>query len=296
MKATLQRIEQGARQRAFTLIEMLVAVAVLAMIITALMAILNQVTKAMHLANAQTDVQENGRSITEMISREMQQAVLFQPGGTTNLGFGFSNVNFVIGQNLNLTNYLVNHLALDSLPWANELQYCLFATRRGTTNTFIGYYVGQAGNGVGTLYRFTSSHVNYSTNITHSVVNYTKFWSEFQSATNAVDLGNLGTTYMGAVAEGIVHLRFTAYTNTGDLFIPGTNYLKYEIPSSQDYFTFYTNKLPAFVEVELGILEPSVLAQLRAMPDGAQYSFLTNTLRTAKVHFYKERIPVIAAR
>ncbi|HKI69507.1 MAG TPA: hypothetical protein VKA67_07960, partial [Verrucomicrobiae bacterium] len=62
-----------AKAVAFSLIEVLVAVALLAVIVLGLLAMFNQTQKAFQVGMAQVDVLESGRVATEMIARQLGQ-------------------------------------------------------------------------------------------------------------------------------------------------------------------------------------------------------------------------------
>src|SRR5436190_20124464 len=62
-----------ACRSAFTLVEILVVMALLTVIILGLMATFSQVQRAFRLGMTQTDVLESGRLATDMISRELSQ-------------------------------------------------------------------------------------------------------------------------------------------------------------------------------------------------------------------------------
>ena len=54
---------------------------------------------------------------------------------------------------------------------------------------------------------------------------------------------------------------------------------------------FYSNAMPAFLELELGILEPQTYQRMKAFPGGAlQRQFMTN--QPQAVHFFRKIIPI----
>ncbi len=68
--------------------------------------------------------------------------------------------------------------------------------------------------------------------------------------------------------------------------------------SGRNTVSYLSNALPAFVEVELGILDSSTLSRLRAFPDtsnGANQAakFLAN--QAGKVHIFRQRVPIRAS-
>jgi hypothetical protein len=54
---------------------------------------------------------------------------------------------------------------------------------------------------------------------------------------------------------------------------------------------FMSNAVPAYVDVELGLLESQILGRYRSIQDPtAQRQYLTN--HAAQVHLFRQRIPV----
>ncbi len=133
----------------------------------------------------------------------------------------------------------------------------------------IGYYVSEdatnrANAGVGTLYRFSQS---------------TNRGSVFA-------LNGFFTSEPGVrVSDGIVHFALDAvyaYTNfTQTNFARASNY------------TFTATSLPAYVDVEIGVLEPATLKQFKALKDFdvvAAQTFLRD--HVGRIHFFRERVPI----
>src|SRR5207247_7715196 len=61
------------RRRAFTIVELLVAISILTLIVLVLYGLFDQVQKALRSNVAQVDVHEGGRAFMELASREMEQ-------------------------------------------------------------------------------------------------------------------------------------------------------------------------------------------------------------------------------
>ena len=81
------------------------------------------------------------------------------------------------------------------------------------------------------------------------------------------------------VIDGVVHFNLIPYDTNG-------------VPLS--FTNVYTaNFFPAYVDMELGIVEPKTLDQFRARLDklpGVAQNYLTN--RVERVHMFKQRIPI----
>src|ERR1051326_5461060 len=71
-------------QRGLSLLEMLVAVGLLAVIIIGLVAMFNQTQKTLDRGVAQVDILENGRAVMLLLERELQGMSAPPPSGITN--------------------------------------------------------------------------------------------------------------------------------------------------------------------------------------------------------------------
>src|SRR5437763_9400552 len=81
-----------ARSRAFTIVELLVAISVLTLIVLVLYGLFDQVQKALRGNVVQVDVLEGGRAAMQLLSREMEQMQAANVPVGTNLYIGLSAV------------------------------------------------------------------------------------------------------------------------------------------------------------------------------------------------------------
>jgi len=151
---------------------------------------------------------------------------------------------------------------------------------------------------VGTLYRFASTRFNAAaTNIS----------GEFLNAP---------LSSLNRISDGVVHLRLRAFAtngypivwdgirtngvfrtnayNTGALRVKNTR-AKNRLPGVADAVDCYfmSNALPAYLELEVGILEQQVFERFKAIGSlnpQAQRQYLSN--HVAQVHIFRQRIPV----
>src|SRR6059058_2230327 len=79
-----------ARSRAFTIVELLVAISVLTLIVLVLYGLFDQVQKALRGNVAQVDVLEGGRATMQLFSGEMEQMGAGAVPGSTNLFIGLT--------------------------------------------------------------------------------------------------------------------------------------------------------------------------------------------------------------
>jgi hypothetical protein len=180
---------------------------------------------------------------------------------------------------------------------------------------------------VGTLYRFSSTNL-YRTG--PFMVASADFLAASQNAmlNSAAGLGitniyldTTRTNYVSRIADGVVHLRVRAFAKNGCLIVTnlnpgvlaGTNGVFQILPPpltgprytnvwdtnlygsildpDQSYAYFMNEAVPAYVEVELGVLEPQILKKYRSIPIAAvQRQFLSN--HVAEVHIFRQRVPL----
>ncbi len=326
------RIAEGKANRgtrAFTVIELMLAVAIMGVIIFALYSVFNQTQRALRRSETDVDVSQRARAVLEMISRELEQA---QPT------FGF----WMITQNnerhptneMNMVGGLeyppkVQRIAdrLDIEPRTNYLHNIFFYNNKTNAWQGIGYRVIYVTNGVGVLQRFETNQFGGR-----------PIYNRLKNAFQDEPLTNI--TYHH-VADGVIHLTFVpydedgrrlGYDTTNENFVAqhkvlrrgstyllppqssvaetvtgGTNSVNLTTveltqgapdvnPQYVTSFNFRSNALPSYIEMELGMLEPEVLEQYYLMLQD-QNPNATNFLarQITKVHLFRQRIPIRAA-
>jgi hypothetical protein len=164
---------------------------------------------------------------------------------------------------------------------------------------------------VGTLYRFTATNRVRTGPINLSGL----FQAAVQRAASDSSRG-LPVTNLNRIADGVVHLRVRAFAGNGFLLVTnqflGTNgfalgpYGPYTnagntiacgdlLHPDQSAAYFMSNAVPAFVDIELGVLEPQVLQRYRSIPvesspSSPQRRYLQD--RVAQVHLFHQRIAI----
>ena len=251
-----------------TLIEIMVAVTLLAVIMTGLFAAFITAQRALHSASSQTDVLEGGRSTASLIIREFQELAASQQEGTVNAWSDTPQGGITMPR-------------ADGTWQTNVLQDLYFLTRKNDLWTGVGYFihfraagVGSQSEGMGSLYRYTSKNL--------SVGNfYTNFLADADPA---------NTTNCGHVADGIVHLVVRAYNQRGEPFLPGDSTNNLTIwPGG---YAFTNQMLPAYVDLELGMVDPKIYRQFVSMAaPTARRDFLTN--QVGKVYLFRQRVPIL---
>jgi hypothetical protein len=305
---------------AFSLIEIMVTIALLSFIVLGLLAMFNQTQRAFRSSMTQVDVLEAGRAVTDLIARDMEQMV------PTHFSYALSSS----GQSVPTINFfaalsgLLQEPVLQGLPGTQEnrtnvFQNVFFVGKQGQDYITTGYQVRpDNSNGLyGTLYRFAAPHTkSYGTSTNLSV--------DFLNAASISLNGTLPRNF-SRIADGVVHFRVRCYDTNGFPFEFNNSYTNamyrtngnavglsapYQYsrmgnasitaplsayPDQLNYF-FYSNAVPAYVELEIGFLEPHILDRLKGIGNGtpatlaAQAQYLSN--HVANVHLFRRRIPI----
>ena len=294
----------------------MVTVGLMTLIVLGLLAMFNQTQRAFRSSMTQVDVLESGRAVTEMLARELEQMVASQ-GGAVNNGT-YLSTNFFAE-----VHYAFTEPAVQGLPGAtglrsNIVQRFFFITHQNQDWTGTGFQVAPdytvAGRGlgtVGTLYRFATNTSKYGT---------VYLSGQFEDTMRRAALsGRYTNSTLSRIADGVVHLRLRAFDTYGRLITPafgnyppqpGTllstvwqwdvgdpNYNSFYINDQIDYY-FRSNAVPAYLELELGILEPRTLERLRSLVSNPSDPNQVPNARTylsnhvAQVHIFRQRIAV----
>ena len=309
---------------AFSLIEIMVTIALLSFIVLGLLAMFNQTQRAFRSSMTQVDVLEAGRAVTDMIARDMEQMVASDlPDSPSN---SLRALNFFAELSPQFPQFA--EPILQGLPGTvgtqpNRPQECrtnafydvFFLAKQNLDYMGIGYQVRPENqNGiVGTLYRFSTNRTKTSA---------ASLSAEFRQAEGINWNGNTTPTNLSRIADGVVHFQVRAYDTNGFPFNFNTLYTNAmfrtngyvqafgigsgyagmrnshitapspAMPDRYNYY-FFSNAVPAFLELEVGFLEPHILDRLKGIGNGnaaAQYAYLSN--HVANVHLFRRRIPI----
>jgi prepilin-type N-terminal cleavage/methylation domain-containing protein len=307
-----------ARRAGFSLIEILVVVALLSVIILGLVAMFSQVQRAFLSGTTQIDLLESGRVSADFVARDLQQMAA---GYTTAPNFytfpetGDSSLNlrpwFAQGPPPAykrfpppvkppvfppLTQWMPDHLEQRT----NVLQSFYFLTQYNRQWNLVGYFVDRPDLGVGTLYRTNMQLTNFA-----GVPGLapTNGFILADVANILAGAGSTTPTNYSRIADGVVHLRLRAYDANGlaitnfalssfstkysDIFVAGMDDL-----TRDDYYSFFSNALPAYLELEMGFLENRTLDRYNSLSNNpaAAAAYLVNHL--GQVHVFRQRIPI----
>ena len=283
-----------AESRAFTLIEMMITVGLLGFIIVGLVGMFVQTQRAVRVGTTQTDVLAAGRAVMDVITREIEEAGPANLGNTVNFSVTFDaySTNALPSTTTGRVNVMHDffHLIKYNQLWFGE-GYVIAAL----TNN-VGYV------GVGSLYNFQAGAPS------SSPVLVSNLWVTFDaSASNAInnrlvgnEIGNNSniSTNLHRICDGVVHFRVTAYDTSGVLITNNTvingvtNILTTANFLGERSYTFTGNAVPAYLELELGLLERGALEKFNSLPTAAAQTYLQRAQTAGRIHIFRRRIPI----
>lgn len=272
-------------RRAYSLIEIMVAMSLLTVIVVGLIASLNQAQKALRLSGSQSDTFENGRAFLALMSRELQEVAVFPPEVTNTYRF-FSAYR-------NASEPLIQSVpGLPGEPRTNLLSSFGFVVRGKERNDWrlIMYDVSrdQMNTRSSTaIYRTERSYPSWALTNELPIVE-----REFINWNLKAD-GE--TNQFRKLIDGVVHIGFRLFNNKGERIpdwngagkLEGYRVVQQHLPSFD--FGVALDYRPATIEVELAILDPDVYKKLKSIDDrDAVLNFLQE--RSGNVQIFRQRI------
>ena len=92
------------------------------------------------------------------------------------------------------------------------------------------------------------------------------------------------------VAQGVAHFRVQPFDSRGLLIVsnaPGINAIPEKYPT---YYSFYSNSLPPYLDIEMAVLEPKSVEQLRARANNVAAATAYLKQQAGRIHFFKQRV------
>lgn len=317
-QSRLARLCHG--EAAFSLLEIMVVVALLTVIVLGLYTIFDQTQRALRGNTTQVDVLEAGRAATALMVRQIEQIA------PANLPPNLSNgVNLYLNldyPNNNHPNPILQGLGtnLHGFPRrTNVLQSVFLVLQQGNQWSATGFFVGPESptntvfnDGVGTLYQFIPTNAPLprldQTNLNSWV------W--------AFERAKLTRSNAFPIIDGVIHFKLSAFDAVGwpieygriirDPFYsvrpftfseskfaavmnPTNNLALWQARAGQSEWYFLSNALPSYLDLELGVLEPPVWSQAKSKPfvpggNNVRRQFLEE--KAGQVHLFRKRIPI----
>ncbi|MEI8288907.1 MAG: prepilin-type N-terminal cleavage/methylation domain-containing protein [Verrucomicrobiota bacterium] len=275
---------------AFSLIEILVVVALLSLIVVALMAVFSSTQRAFRSGVTQTDLMEGGRATVDLVVSDLFGLT---PGGT-NFGSVYGVVNFQVTNNASYSTPLVQPLSASVTTAArtNLLQQVFVLNRLNTRWWGVGYAVAvNPADGLYALYRMTYPVAANGTIGTNNPAGIRPAFNNFFA----------GPTNGGShLINGVVNFSVRAYDKNGYWIRSGyTNFAPsvtnsvaiYQNQGGEACLTLYGSVAPAAVDLDLAVVEDRALARAESFPT---FSGRTNYLsqQSGAVHVFRQRVIV----
>jgi type II secretory pathway pseudopilin PulG len=312
----------ASRQGGFSLLEMLLVASMMTIIVYGLYSMFDQTQKALRNSGAQVDVQEAGRAALEVISREIEQMACGYGSNAPNVA-----ATLTFPTSANFLNTVIQGLPSGGKR-PNYLQQLFFLKKESGRINAGGFFVADPTNAtittnLGTLYRFIPTY--------EATPQVDPGWmqavqTQFDRRTNGVyplieGVVHLSWRTVSPLGQSMIY--------DGDTNQYYAGYQVWQVPSTQPVplrmlcptnvllvekfisltqatldqtpldlrltdFRYVSNALPAYVEIELGVLEPQAWEKVKAMPAvQAQRRYLE--AHAGQVHLYRKRIPIRTA-
>lgn len=284
---------------AFTLIEVMVVVVLMALIVVALMAVFNGTQTAFRAGLTQSDVLESGRAAMDLMATDLREmSPSLDVSNTVN-----GAVNFTVEPITNAPPLLQPLTASSPAESRTNVAENFFILSRGNQNgvptwfgvAYVVFATNSANSSLYSLYRFATNCPVAAADAPHSLFHILySYFSTTSSPTNGSHL-----------MDGVVELRVRAYdvnggwmTNqvvpygTGAQYTTNENVVYQPTSSGETSFGMFSNALPAAVEIEMGALEDRTLQRAATWPNNsaAQNNYLAGC--AGQVHVFRQRISI----
>jgi prepilin-type N-terminal cleavage/methylation domain-containing protein len=301
--------------RAFTLVEILVVLALLSVIVFALMAVFAGTQRAFRASLTQTDTLEGGRAVMDLISGDLEAMT---PSGGPNLtgvsGGGFAYTNSPINFSCNVKTFPL----FPAFP-PSPLYQSLIGSPSGAqrTNLLEDIFILSKGN-INGVSSWIATGYSVNTNLADGTL-YPLY--RFYMTTNAASgfVGQFGL-YNNFVAsqytnsalwshlmDGVVNLTTRTYDTNGVFmtngyytFVNGNPFLPagpYRVPPNATFISsglgetssfFMSNAVPASVSLVVATLEDRVLRHAESLAGLNQSNYLAGS--AGQVHIFTRRV------
>ena len=327
------------RQRAFSLVELLLAVSLMTLIVFGLYAMFNETQKALRSNVNQVDVLEAGRAAIELLVSDIEQATspglpVFQSRPVipaTDPHFFSGIMTNRIGGQMSVAVPVSQELA-DGTFRTNLLHEAFFLTRSNLNWVAKGFFISPSTNAVslassgeinyGTLFRFSSPNVDFSARDLSQIFRpqrrmntnlFRNLWDVYRRTKTDAGFA-ISNVVASPLIDGVVHFKLqpidslgrpmrywtnNALTESVNFRYPSVALVRDQAPGRSTFVTetrsaFYGEALPAYVEVEIGVLDQTTLSRVKALGNAALSKDYLNR-QAGGVHLFRRMIPLRTA-
>jgi prepilin-type N-terminal cleavage/methylation domain-containing protein len=293
--------------RGFTLVEILVVLVLLSLIVFALMAVFSATQRAFRASLTQSDTLQGGRSVMDLIAADLQSMTPSDASSNTFVnGILYAPVNFYINEQTSpqLSPPMPLFQSIITSPSGSEVTNILeniFILSKNNINgvpTWVGTgYSVNTNLPDGTLYPLYRFYM--TTNLSSGIFGPVGLFNAFYSSQYT------NSTIWSHLMDGVVRLTAQAYDTNGVVMTNG--YMNpqnsiFTAPSSfhvrfvrfkQDQYgvvdsVFYSNAVPASVQIELGTLEDRTLQHAEGLSGANQSNYLAGA--AGQLHVFRQRV------
>jgi len=300
--AILLPTRSDSGRRAFSLIEIMVSVSLLAFIIVGLLAMLFQVQRAFRAGTAQADIMEGGRATMALLVRDLQEMTACRFISMSNCVIKPSTK--VNGASLDVTvNPTYQDIATGSQR-TNWFQDISFMSRVNDKWQATAYRVVYGENGVGTLYRLMEETNRMTLFGGNSNVVWDLNYLSSAPYGSVVPVYGSVSNYYHRLLDGVVSFDVRTFDTNGMTFpdidptvAPSNPNIRWSpnirVDNAGGFFAFSNDELPAYVDIELAVLEPSTLVKFRAQEDiGRQQALDYLQRQVGRTHVFRQRVAI----
>ncbi len=293
--AGLSTLDPRPSTTAFTLIEVMVVVALLALMIVALMAVFSNTQRAFRANLTQTDVLESGRMTMDLIRGDLEAMAP---------SFGRSNVVF-FGSPTNDINFSVALTELASPP--SPLIQPLVGGNQQRTNLLETFFILSRGNIGGSPSWIGTGYLVNSNSPDGALYPLYRFYmvTNMMTGTPAslynayVSTPATNATVWSHLLDGVVDLTVRAFDLNGVWMTNGYGFGQSNTLKNAEFlapefgevpFYMFSNSLPASVEIEMGVLEDRALEHAESLNGALQTGYLQK--QSGAVHLFRQRATI----
>ncbi len=267
----------------------MVVVALMSFIVLALMAVFNSTQRAFRSSVTQSDVLEGSRATMEMIASDLR--------GITPSD-NYYAVNFLITSNANYSLPLVQTLPPGGIYRSNLLQQVFILNHQNNIWWGVAYAISYNSSGaLYSLYRLQYPTPPLGTTDPTTLFTNQVFQNFFYNPTN-------GGSHL---LDGVVHFVVRPYnpsgywmTNNYYVNSAGQTATNLNVSFYLPYFSetgsyFFSNAVPASVELEMGVLEDAALARAESLPVtpvDRRTPYLQSSAIAGVVHLFRQRVSI----
>lgn len=294
------------RRRGFTLVEILVVLALLSLIVYALMAVFSTTQRAFRASITQTDTLEGGRAVMDLIASDLETMAPSDGVSNASLVNGGTALEVGYGTPVNFASLVKIFPAYPPSPLVQPLIGSPSGVMR--TNVLEDIFILSKGNinglpsWIGTGYSVNTNLADgtlyplYRFYMTTNVASGS--FGQYFLYTNFAYFNYTNTATWSHLMDGVVQLTTRCYDTNGVWLTNGfANPLSASVPHNVNYIGspyseptcyFFSNALPASVLIQMGTLEDRTLQHAESLNGAAQSNFLANS--AANLHLFNKRV------